>query len=128
MRTPSSTPLKFLNLWQIRFPIGAIASIAHRISGVLLLIALPLLASVLARSLHSPAEFDALRAAAASTSGTLILALATWALTHHVLAGIRHLLMDIGIGSGLAQARRSARAALIAAPIIALYVLVRGLW
>lgn len=128
MHPPSNAPVKFLTLWQIRFPIGAIASIAHRISGVLLLVALPLLAGVLARSLQSPAEFDAMRAAAASTSGTLILALASWALAHHALAGIRHLLMDVGIGSGLAAARRSARAVLIAAPIVALYVLVRGLW
>ncbi len=39
--------LVFLNLAQIRFPIGAIASIAHRVSGVLLFIALPVLAALL---------------------------------------------------------------------------------
>jgi succinate dehydrogenase / fumarate reductase cytochrome b subunit len=31
-----------------------------------------------------------------------------WALSHHLLAGVRHMLMDIGIGSHLSDARRSA--------------------
>ena len=31
-----------------------------------------------------------------------------WALSFHLLAGVRHLLMDIGVGSHLADARRSA--------------------
>ena len=39
-KQPRRLPV-FLNLAQIRFPIGAIASIAHRVSGVLLFIALP---------------------------------------------------------------------------------------
>lgn len=128
MRSRSEAPLRFLNLFQIRFPIGAIASIAHRVSGVLLLIALPLLVDVLERSLRSETEFDALRAAASSGWGTLLMAVAAWAAAHHVFAGIRHLLMDVGIGSGLKQARLSARVVLAAAPIIAFYVLFRGLW
>ena len=41
MPAPPRAAPKFLNLAQIRFPIGAIASIGHRISGVLLLISLP---------------------------------------------------------------------------------------
>lgn len=128
MRSRSGAPLKFLNLFQIRFPIGAIASIAHRVSGVLLLVALPLLADILERSLRSETEFDALRATASSAWGTLALAIVVWAAAHHVLAGIRHLLMDIGIGSELAQARFSARLVLAAALVVALYVLIRGLW
>ena len=32
----------------------------------------------------------------------------TWALAHHMLAGTRHLLSDIDIGSQLSAARRSA--------------------
>jgi succinate dehydrogenase / fumarate reductase cytochrome b subunit len=38
-------------------------------------------------------------------SGLIVL---TWALAHHLLAGIRHLLSDIDIGSQLPAARRSA--------------------
>ncbi len=53
--------LVFLNLAQIRFPIGAIASIAHRVSGVLLFIALPVLAALLDASLRSEAGFASVR-------------------------------------------------------------------
>lgn len=34
--------------------------------------------------------------------------LVVWALAHHVLAGVRHLLSDFRIGSPLRAARRSA--------------------
>ena len=50
-----------------------------------------------------------------------------WALVHHVLAGVRHLLMDVGVGSELARARASARLVLVAAPALALLLLVWGL-
>ena len=36
-----------------------------------------------------------------------------WALAHHVLAGIRHMLMDAGLGWRLADARRSAWAVVV---------------
>lgn len=110
----------FLNLAQIRFPVGAIASIGHRISGVVLLITLPLLALGLDRSLRSPADFDALGALLSAPLRALLLVIVVWAATHHVLAGLRHLLMDIGVGSALPSARTSARIALIAAVVVAL--------
>lgn len=57
MRSPAGGAPKFLNLFHIRFPIGAIASIGHRISGVLLLISLPLLALALERQcLQTPEQ------------------------------------------------------------------------
>ena len=120
MRSPAGGAPKFLNLFHIRFPIGAIASIGHRISGVLLLISLPLLALALERSLASEAAFESLRTAVATPWWGLVLLVVVWAAAQHVLAGVRHLLMDIGIGSPLAQARTSAWAVLLTAAIIAL--------
>ena len=127
MQTRTKAAPKFLNLMQIRFPIGAIASIGHRVSGVLLLIALPLLTDILDRSLRSETDFISLRAAFASPWVVLVLSLGAWAITHHILAGIRHLLMDVGIGSRLQQARLSARAVIMLSLAMALYVLIRGL-
>ncbi|MCK0510958.1 succinate dehydrogenase, cytochrome b556 subunit [Aromatoleum buckelii] len=127
MRAPPGSAPKFLNLSQIRFPIGAIASIGHRISGVLLLVALPLLALALDRSLRSEAEFEALRDLVSAPARALLLVVVVWAASHHVLAGLRHLLMDAGIGSRLDQARTSAWAAIIAAAVIALAVAIRWL-
>lgn len=99
---------KFLNLLQIQLPPGGIASIAHRVSGVLMFLSIPLLTWLFALSLQSEQGYrDALgilrllpvRAA------TLVLA---WSLAHHLLAGVRHLLLDLEIGMSRAAARRSA--------------------
>jgi succinate dehydrogenase / fumarate reductase cytochrome b subunit len=117
----------FLNLAQIRFPIGAIASIAHRVSGVLLFIALPVLAVLLDASLRDEAGFASVRGLFSSPLSLVVAGVLAWALVHHVLAGIRHLLMDVGIGGELERARTSARLVLIAAPALAVLLLVWGL-
>jgi succinate dehydrogenase / fumarate reductase cytochrome b subunit len=49
------------------------------------------------------------------------LVLFMWALAHHVLAGIRHLLSDINVGSTLRSARRSAYAANLGGIAIAFF-------
>lgn len=125
-RPPPRLPV-FLNLAQIRFPIGAIASIAHRVAGVLLFIALPVVALMLDASLRTEAGFAAVRDLLSSPFWVVTTAVLLWALVHHVLAGVRHLLMDVGVGSELVRARASARMVLIAAPALALLILVWGL-
>ena len=127
MRSPAGGALKFLNLIHIRFPIGAIASIGHRISGVLLLISLPLLVLTLERSLGSEAAFESLRTAVDTSWWRLVLLVLVWAAAQHALAGVRHLLMDIGIGNPLAQARTSAWVVILTAAIIAFAAAVRWL-
>ena len=112
MRAPAKAAPRFLTLWNIRFPIGAIASIGHRVSGVLLLLCLPLLAWALERSLGGPSYYAELLGVLRSRWVAPMVVIAIWALAHHVLAGIRHLLMDVGIGAPLSQARASARAAI----------------
>ena len=125
-KQPRRLPV-FLNLARIRFPIGAIASIAHRVSGVLLFIALPVLAALLDASLRSEAGFASVRGLLSSPLALVVSGVLAWALVHHVLAGIRHLLMDVGIGGELERARASARLVLFAAPALALLLLVWGL-
>lgn len=110
---------KFLNFARISFPIGAIASIGHRISGIVLACALPFAVLALQRSLRSEAQFDALADALRSPAGRAALVLLAWASAHHVFAGIRHLLMDVGVGASLAAGRASAYAALGAAIALA---------
>lgn len=107
----------FLDLARIRFPVGAVASMGHRISGVALVAALPFALLALQGSLQgeAPAVSGWLRVPAA---------LLAWAAAHHLFAGIRHLLMEMGVGSSLPSARRSAYAALIAGAAIGLAALV----
>ncbi len=115
----------FLNLAALRYPVGAIASIGHRISGVLLLVALPGLAAALERSLRSAGDYAALLGSARPAWLTVALIVLTWAAAHHVLAGVRHLLMDIGIGSRLSTARASAWAALLLGALAAVVAALR---
>ena len=104
----------FLNFARIRFPVGAVASIGHRLSGMALACALPFVVLALERSLRSEAAFLSLFEAFRSIPGRAAMAVLAWACAHHLFAGIRHLLMDIGIGTSLSAGRRSAHAALAA--------------
>jgi succinate dehydrogenase / fumarate reductase cytochrome b subunit len=109
----------FLNFARIRFPVGAVASFGHRVSGVLLACSLPFAILLLDRSLRSEAAFASLLNGLRSPAGRVGLVIFAWACAHHVFAGIRHLLMDIHVGSTLSVARRSAYAAIAAGLAVA---------
>jgi succinate dehydrogenase / fumarate reductase, cytochrome b subunit len=102
----------FLNFARIRFPPGAIASIGHRISGLVLACSLPFAVLMLHRSLQSEEAFVFLTEIFQAPAGRIALVALAWACAHHLFAGIRHLLMDVGIGASLSAGRRSAYAAL----------------
>ncbi len=99
---------KHLDLRVIRLPVTGVASILHRLSGLLLVLATPILIGLLALSLESPAGFDAARALLGSTPAGAVLVLLGWALGHHLFAGIRYLLLDIDIGVERTAARGGA--------------------
>ena len=98
----------FFNLTQIPMPVGAVTSIAHRISGVLLAVGIPFSVYILDLSLQGPQSYaraQYLLAGSMVKAGEIVF---VWALAHHLLAGVRHLLSDIDVGSRLPFARRSA--------------------
>jgi len=90
-----------LNLLTIRFPITAIVSILHRLSGVLLFMGVPLLIWALDFSLSSPDNFAQLQMFLIHPVFKIILWVFLSALFYHLFAGIRHLVMDLGIGESL---------------------------
>ena len=98
-----------LDLGSIKFPPMAIASILHRISGVVLFLLLPVMLYFLKLSLASEASFTHLKVLLETSPFYKLL---VWAFIsawlYHLLAGIRHLLMDMGIGETVSFARRSA--------------------
>lgn len=104
---------RFLNLFQLAYPPGAVASIAHRVTGVLLAIATLIAAYAFARSIAGPEGFAEITRWARAIPIRLALAMLAGALAYHLLAGVRHLLMDAGIGSSLPAGRRTAWAALL---------------
>lgn len=98
----------FFNLMQIKMPVGAITSIAHRITGLILALGIPLDIYLLGMSLQSPQGYARVAMLFDNFAFKLLALLFIWALAHHVLAGLRHLLSDIDIGSHLPLARTSA--------------------
>ena len=99
---------RFFNLLQIQLPVGALASILHRLSGVLLALALAVAAYLFDLSLRGPGGYAQATAMLDQWPLRIAAVVAIWALSHHLLAGVRHLLMDIDVGSSLMSARRSA--------------------
>ena len=107
MSTTDSRPV-FLNLLRIRQPVMAVVSIFHRISGVLMILALPGLVYLLNLSLSNQAGFSQVADLLASPILKLLAVLLGWALTHHILAGIRFMLLDFDLGIERAAARKTA--------------------
>ena len=114
---------KFLNLLQIRLPPGGVTSIAHRISGVLMFLTLPLAAWLLDLSLRDAGGYRQVLDWLHTPLLRLVSVLLVWSLAHHLLAGLRHLLLDVGIGVDRLPARRSALGVNFGAlGLVALYV------
>jgi succinate dehydrogenase / fumarate reductase cytochrome b subunit len=89
-------------------PVGAWTSIAHRVSGILLAAAAPLGVYLLDLSLRSEQDFALVATWFGSWAVKSFAVVSIWAFSHHLLAGIRHLLSDFGLGSTLPAARRTA--------------------
>lgn len=110
---------RFLNLLLIRMPVGALTSIGHRLSGVLLFLSIPLAAFLLDLSLQGPDGFAQATQLLASPLLRFIQLLLAWSLVHHALAGLRFLLIDVEVGVDKPTARASAWAVNLAAPLLA---------
>jgi succinate dehydrogenase / fumarate reductase cytochrome b subunit len=73
-------------------------SIAHRVTGVGLYAGTLLMAWWLIATSAGPGAYSRIAAFVNSAFGRLILFGYTWALIHHMLGGIRHLIWDTGRG------------------------------
>lgn len=117
----TSTPRPvFFNLTQIQMPVGALTSILHRVTGVLLAIGVPFGVYLLDASLEGPQSWQSVVDLFGQWYFKCAVIGFVWALAHHLLAGVRHLLSDIDIGSRLPQGRRSAWFVNIAGVVMAL--------
>ena len=115
---------RYLNLIKIRLPIPGIVSIAHRVSGVLMLIAIPFMVYLLHHSASGEAGFLQTQALLHSPLVKLILLALAWSIYHHLFAGIRYLLIDMDIMIEKPAARMSAAIVFIAGLLAALITLV----
>lgn len=115
----SLSPAKF------RWPVTAMASIAHRITGVALFAALAWLLYLLDLALDSPAGFERAKALLEAPVAKLLLIGLLGLLAYHLLAGVRHLLLDLHIGDGLPAANW---AAWLVFALTGLAVIALGVW
>lgn len=115
---------KNLNLLTIHFPLPAIVSILHRLSGAFLFLCIPFALWLLAFSL-TEAGFENLQ----ETFNNGVVKMIIWLLfipfAFHLVAGIRHLLSDIHIGDSLKMGRAMAVVTFIVSGVL---VVLAGVW
>ena len=114
-----------IDLTTFKYPLPAITSILHRISGVVIFAGIALLLYLLQLSLESAAGF----AEVAALLDNMLIKFLSWsvlaALLFHLIAGIKHLLMDMGIGESLAGGVLAAKLTLVFALIA---MIAAGFW
>lgn len=103
----------FLNLLKIRLPLNALVSILHRISGVIMILALPLLVLALAGAVSKPGIFRYMAIIPYFLWKGAIAAILI-AYMYHILAGIRHIYHDFSGHHSLEATNRSSVVVLVA--------------
>ncbi|MCP8467138.1 succinate dehydrogenase, cytochrome b556 subunit [Pseudomonas sp. ZM23] len=114
-----------LDLRTIQLPITAYTSILHRISGVILFVGIAVLLFALDRSLASEESFEQVKACLANPLVKLVIWGLLSALLYHLVAGIRHLIMDAGIGETLEGGKRGSKIVIAVAVVL---IVLAGVW
>ncbi|MDX1525340.1 MULTISPECIES: succinate dehydrogenase, cytochrome b556 subunit [Pseudidiomarina] len=114
-----------LELSTIRFPAAAISSILHRVSGVIMLGGVGFLVWALATSLQSAEGFALVQDLLTGFVAKFIAWGILTALGYHLLAGVRHMVMDLGHWEELDSGRISAQAVFVLAILVSVLV---GVW
>jgi len=102
-----------LDLTTIKMHPAANASILHRISGVIMVFAIGILLLTLSTSLSSAEGFAQIQGYLDGIFFKFIIFGCLSALTFHVLAGVRHLFMDLGHFEELASGNATAKVIMI---------------
>lgn len=115
----------FLNLWQLRFPPMAIVSILHRISGIIIFLFIPFLLYLLHQSLMSNDGFNNVALFTQHVYAKFLLWVVLSATLFHFIAGLRHIIMDLGFAESLNAGRATAVMVFI---LSALLIIAAGVW
>lgn len=109
----------------MRLPVTAWASITHRATGVFLFAGIALMLWALDGSLADPAGFNALEETLAHPLLKLVIWAVVSALIYHALAGIKHLVMDMGFGETMAAGILGVRVVWALAAVLIVFA---GIW
>ncbi len=114
-----------LALHTMKFPVTAITSILHRVSGFILFFLIPLSLLALDAMLNSPNSFSSTMAFLNSPFGKFLVWVFLSALLFHLVMGIRHLIMDLGIGETLHGGKAGSWLGIICSAIL---IVLAGVW
>lgn len=114
-----------LDISTIKLPLAAIASITHRISGVIVFVGIALLLFLFDMSLADADGFAELRALGANPLFKFVVWALLSALAYHMVAGVKHLVLDLGIGETKAGGPLGARLVIAASAILIVFL---GVW
>ena len=98
-----------LDIGTISMPITAYTSILHRVSGVALFVGVGILMWLLSVSLSGADGFASVKTIFDSFFCKLIIWAVLIALIYHCAAGVKHLIMDLGVGETMEGGIRGAR-------------------
>ena len=113
---------KHLALHLIKLPLPGLISIFHRVSGLALFLALPLLLLALQYSLRSIETYTRLMDVLDHPALRLMLLGLLWAFLHHFCAGLRYLAIDLHYVRNLKQARDSSRIVLLVSLLLTVLI------
>jgi succinate dehydrogenase / fumarate reductase, cytochrome b subunit len=112
---------------QIYKPIPTmVMSIAHRMTGAALYFGTLLVAWWLIAAATSEEYFNLVNGFFGSFLGRLVLFGYTWALIHHMLGGIRHLIWDTGAGMDKDTATKAAYATIAGSVVLTFIIWIAG--
>ncbi|PMB54845.1 succinate dehydrogenase, cytochrome b556 subunit [Coxiella endosymbiont of Rhipicephalus microplus] len=115
-----------LDLTKFHFPPMALVSICHRIAGFILFLCMPLMFYLLHRSTLSETSFWNLQQLLIHNHW---LKIAVWIMVSvtlfHLFAGIRHLIMDLGVWESLREGRITAYMVFVISFIV---IILAGVW
>jgi len=114
-----------LDLTQFSFPLPALTSIVHRVTGVILFVGVAILMYILELSLSNEDGFNSVKECLDGVFVKLIIWGVVSALLYHLVAGIKHLLMDFGIGETLEGGEFGAKVVIAVSVVL---ILLAGVW
>jgi len=114
-----------LDLSQFSFPLPALTSIVHRATGIILFVGIAILMYILELSLASEESFNSVKECLDGFFVKFIIWGILSGLLYHLVAGIKHLLMDFGIGETLEAGVLGAKITIV---ISVALILLAGAW
>src|SRR5713101_6457970 len=124
-KVPAARPLS-PHLTIYRPMLTMMMSIVHRMTGIALYAGSLLLAWWLLAAASGPNAYAIFQSVASSFIGRIVLFGYTWALVHHMLGGLRHLIWDTGHGLGPAEREWLVRANLVGSIVLTFVLWIVG--